>query len=807
MMAIQGLYLHLQPQSVLKMKKILLTLLIAGLVGLAGYFFRPATILAAPTCISNPEGTPAPGQTWKADCEGHSCKVSNDCLDHANAWDPKINYSDSYWCYGFDGPNKSWEDFRCLTRIRNVCPYEGAPGCASTPTTSPSPTGSGGNELTCTENTLLKTSNKLALDVKFSGDKTGYDKIVCVKEGKAEPYPIGINDPTCVFKNLSPNTEYLLKAIAVSSSGKQDVQCAGDRYKTLPGSGGTPTPPPGGFNTNPCYIQLVKPDVVSSSTFSPWSQHLDKLTWVEGSVGRMNTLFTPQFGSLQGPRIAWNYAMVGVRAQGAGGKGTLEDLEWQSQRIFKKSWTQVENTEKQNNCPFLSPNDACNSNAKDNPLAQCSGEQTCHILTQVDPPKPPSYTCTAPGKITPTATKNPTKTPTKTPTVTPPTGKTTHYKMVEAQNDKEAAEKLQTAQEVPYSSLNGTDPVKLSYTFEDDNPGFKTLYFQFIDKTSSPVKTQNYGPVRIRLLGGKPEMSSIKCEYDSASDVGTIITIKGHNFGNQNKDGIKVASQSASVLSWTDQAVDDTTPTPTETISPSATVSPSATLSPTTSPTATATPSATVRPSKTITPSRLPVDGVLGAKVSSSQVKARIDSRPSGNIKVSLTTLDGQTVTGTCRIGVTTLDFTSTLQCRPRDNFNASNVDITVVENVPGAKPIAKTKVDFDLDGRPIDFAPILEAGKKYIMLVKAPQTLAKKIEFIAEDGTTTLPNIYMPVGDIHPLDFADGIINTLDRGELIREWSTSADTVRAGDFNSDTRVNSIDYSCMLLNFNKSDDK
>lgn len=784
------------------MKKILLLLSIIGLVGLVISFVQPTVVLAVPTCQNNPEGIPAPGQTWKAFCGGPACQQKSDCAAYINNWDSNIALpsSDSYWCYGFDGPNKSSQDFRCMQLIRDVCPEKGAPGCASVTATPPAGDFSCKLELDASNSNNLY-GGKFLGKVIPTGTKPADAQLYCLIDGKQAAGNPRSSD-YCDILGVAAG-QHTMKAYYYTNGGNTLLASCGQIQATVntgPAGGSiTPTVPPGGFNTNPCYIQLVKPEIVASANLSPWGSHLNQLTWVEGSASFMNNLYVPQFGPLQGPRIAWNYAMAGVRAQGAGGKGTLQDLDWLSQRLFNKSWTQVQTTEQQNSCPFLPINDACNSNAANNPLAQCPSGQTCHITTQTkDASSPPSYTCTAPGKITPTITKKPTNTKTPTPT---PTGKTTHYKMVEAANDNEAAQKLQTAPEVVYDSLNHTDPVKLSYTFEDNTPGFKNLYFQFIDKSVSPIRTSDIIHKRIRLLGGKPELTSIKCEYDSASDVGTVITIKGHNFGNENKNGIKVASQSATILSWTDQIVDDGSPAPT--------ASSTATISPSASATVTATPSvtATVRPSKTITPSRQPVWGILGAKVSNSQVKARIDSRPSGNIKVSLTTFDGQIVTGTCRIGLTTLDFTSTLQCRTKDNFNASNVDIKIFEKDGNKKPLVNEKVDFDLDGRPIDFAPVLEAGKRYVMVVKAPQTLAKKIEFTAEDGTVTIPNIYMPVGDIHPLDFADGIINTLDKGELIREWSTSIDTVRAGDFNSDTRVNSIDYSCLLLNFNKSDDK
>lgn len=80
------------------------------------------------TCRDNPPSAVAPaGFTWKADCS-RQCNTNNDCPQ--NNWDTSnVNPSSSNWCYGFEGPTNSSQDWRCLTYIRNACSSAGASTC------------------------------------------------------------------------------------------------------------------------------------------------------------------------------------------------------------------------------------------------------------------------------------------------------------------------------------------------------------------------------------------------------------------------------------------------------------------------------------------------------------------------------------------------------------------------------------------------------------------------------------------------------------------------------------------------------
>jgi hypothetical protein len=65
-----------------------------------------------------------------------------------------------------------------------------------------------------------------------------------------------------------------------------------------------------------------------------------------------------------------------------------------------------------------------------------------------------------------------------------------------------------------------------------------------------------------------------------------------------------------------------------------------------------------------------------------------------------------------------------------------------------------------------------------------------------------------LPIGDIAPKTGPDGKINTADRSELTVQWRVlgTQNTARTGDFNKDTKVNSVDWACMRYDFNKEDE-
>lgn len=158
-----------------------------------------------------------------------------------------------------------------------------------------------------------------------------------------------------------------------------------------------------------------------------------------------------------------------------------------------------------------------------------------------------------------------------------------------------------------------------------------------------------------------------------------------------------------------------------------------------------------------------------------------------------------------CTINVTTVNFVALTACRPPANFGGET-RVQIYENTANTKPIFDKKVLVGNDGTmgwsPSSALPIVEVGKKYVLIIKGPKGIAIKKEFTALPGSTILDNISLPVGDIAPIANPDNTVNALDYSELKREWNAVTDVTRAGDFNMDNRINSFDYSCMRNSFN-----
>lgn len=82
------------------------------------------------TCRDNPdlERTPA-GYYWKADCN-KPCTTDNDCPKSTSGY---VNPDTSRWCYGFDGPNKSSADWRCMQLQYGSAPAQQNPPAQQQP--------------------------------------------------------------------------------------------------------------------------------------------------------------------------------------------------------------------------------------------------------------------------------------------------------------------------------------------------------------------------------------------------------------------------------------------------------------------------------------------------------------------------------------------------------------------------------------------------------------------------------------------------------------------------------------------------
>lgn len=206
---------------------------------------------------------------------------------------------------------------------------------------------------------------------------------------------------------------------------------------------------------------------------------------------------------------------------------------------------------------------------------------------------------------------------------------------------------------------------------------------------------------------------------------------------------------------------------------------------------------------------RVSAPATLGASTVKSKIVARVDTKlAEGRHNILVTRSDGKVAkVGTCNIGLTTVDFTQKTACLANAGTLAvDNVAVDITEKADKAKSLIKTKIKIDADGKPTGFTPKLEIGKSYILTIRAPKTVSRKVEFVAEEGTTNLDDIILPVGDIYPVASPDNKINAFDKAEMTREWSIITDVTRAADLNNDSRVNSVDYSCLQNNYNKSGD-
>lgn len=248
------------------------------------------------------------------------------------------------------------------------------------------------------------------------------------------------------------------------------------------------------------------------------------------------------------------------------------------------------------------------------------------------------------------------------------------------------------------------------------------------------------------LFAPNPTLSTISCTQ-SATGEGTAVTIKGLNFGQHNQQGqgsVKVKGQNADITSW---------------------------------------------------------DGANNI------ITANVTERLDGELPVELKLDDGRTVSGKCSVGISSVSFTVNTQCPSVTGaFSASGLEVRVSEATPGARPVVSQKFDV-IKGVPQNLNIKIEAGKKYSLVVKAPRTLAKKVDFLAEKGTKNLGEIKLLVGDVAPKNTGDGIINVPDKSELVREWTSGkSGNIRQSDFNGDGAVNNVDYSCQKIGFNQVDE-
>ena len=183
-----------------------------------------------------------------------------------------------------------------------------------------------------------------------------------------------------------------------------------------------------------------------------------------------------------------------------------------------------------------------------------------------------------------------------------------------------------------------------------------------------------------------------------------------------------------------------------------------------------------------------------------SSIKVVWPNAPTGQtLNLTLTTQDGQSAEGSCS-AISQLALGARIFCRQPFAQQTDNVELVLAGAFEGGTLIKQT-VSIDKDGVIQGLKDVkLEAGKRYILSLKAPKSLRRSISFIAEEGTTNISGFVLPVGDIFPAAAGDGKINAPDKSELNTQFSLTKDVcTRSGDFNKDCRVNSIDWACMRV--------
>lgn len=291
------------------------------------------------------------------------------------------------------------------------------------------------------------------------------------------------------------------------------------------------------------------------------------------------------------------------------------------------------------------------------------------------------------------------------------------------------------------------------YQFKDPTPGIKFIWAQFRDPEGH-VDTK--GPEQIEYLGPPPVMTGLNCSINSTGK-GVNFVITGLNFSDK-QGSVAVTSnsqvQQLRILNWKPNQI-------------------SGTLDPT---------------------NPVPANGQ--------------------EYQVLVLRADNQATDAySCIIGVSQISLGAKLFCREPSKNEQPNVKLNLWEDVKDAKPVNQT-VTIDKNGNIQNLSFRLQPGKDYILGLKAPKSLFRVSKFKAQEGTTIVGQkdnpeapFILPVGDIFPLEVGDGVINTLDKSELNREFVTLVNAPnRAADFNQDQRVNSIDWACMRYDFNAEND-
>lgn len=294
----------------------------------------------------------------------------------------------------------------------------------------------------------------------------------------------------------------------------------------------------------------------------------------------------------------------------------------------------------------------------------------------------------------------------------------------------------------PYSQT----PMSENFSLGDENPGAKQVWVEFKDNGTGEIRKEHINLKMVRL----PKIVRAECTLDiNRQDL--KVTIFGSDFGD-NPGKLKSGQTELDVLGWKNNQV----------------------------------------------------AGILR--------KPGITGDDGKAFQFSLTRSDNVLLTEPirCRVDTSMIALGARIFCRAPGKFDVPNVKIILTDQNNNR---SEETVTISQDGTISGLKTKLQTGRPYAITIKAPNSLRTNALFTAGSGTTFVSTedgspFILPIGDISPVILQDGKINTLDRSEIIRQWTIlgNAGGNRTGDFNKDSKVNSIDWACMRYDFNKEDE-
>ncbi|MBI2601143.1 hypothetical protein HYW42_04260 [Candidatus Daviesbacteria bacterium] len=283
----------------------------------------------------------------------------------------------------------------------------------------------------------------------------------------------------------------------------------------------------------------------------------------------------------------------------------------------------------------------------------------------------------------------------------------------------------------------------INHTLANTTPGKKFMWVEFKkgDQFSSPISAE------IEYVGPAPQIDTLSCNLDIAGK-GLVFEIEGNNFS-ANQGRLTANNTQVTITEWIHNKIKGNIENPS--FSPTA----------------------------------------------------------GQSYQVVVTRNDGESFQQNCLIGISQIILGVKPVC-VAPNRNIANVEVAIKEASASGNAVRET-VEIDKEGviknlktklqGPTDGKP----GKRYKISVKAPQYLRRHGLFTAASGTTVLPGLSLPWGDICPTS-GDGIINSIDKSCLNQQWGKVASTAKVCDCNGDGVCNAFEWGYMKLNFNDVND-